>query len=406
MTTTHRRRSMVADVLLAAEREADWRRLRALYQQRMQILSGGTPGYVPAPLADALADALLQISWSYAGREELMCEHVLAVLADVNQHEFVDLDLFRTYFTDDRGFLALAPGQDSRRRPSLYEAAVETCRRLRDARALCEALADTCTSGLLVGSTSYAPFSHVRGNRYGTSASDLDLLVVIDDGRTLDIIVNRLSHLSLASTRDVDHLAQRARIFTDHLDDGRTVFSHKIEMWPEHTPDPLLPSAIAPADYLLSLHFLTTSALDHVLVGSTTRLAPEAAGASRTIRDYREMPRGQRDHVRTFAGRSYHLSLETVVVDGGCLRLPRVYHLDQFDAYCPGFYQMMLIPQPEMAWDRLDVRPALHRFRVKLADRVRYEAGQHPHAMVRPSFAHVRREVFNPHVIRLLDDGY
>ncbi|GAA1645110.1 hypothetical protein GCM10009764_78450 [Nocardia ninae] len=361
---------------------------------------------MPDPLADALADAVLRISWSYVGREELMCEHLLAVLADVNQHEVVDVDLYRTHFTDDRGILALAPYRGSRRRPSLYEAVVETCRRLRDTRALREALGDTSTSGLLVGSTSYAPFSYVRGNRYGAPASDLDLLVVIDDSRALDAIVSRLSRLSRASARDVDYLAYRAQIFTDRLDDGRTVFSHKIETWPEDTPDPLLPSSIAPADYLLSLHFMTTSALDHILVGSTPRLAPETAGASRTVHDYREVPRGEHDHVRTFAGRSYHLPLETVAVDGGCLRSPRVYHLDEFDAYCPGFYQMMLIPQPDMVWDRLDVRPALHRFRAKLADRVRYEAGRHPHALVRPSFAHVRREVFNPYIIRLLDEGY
>ncbi|MEV5632075.1 hypothetical protein [Micromonospora tulbaghiae] len=397
---------MVAELLPAAERQADWRRLRALYQQRLQILTGGGPGNVPGPLADAIADAVRRISWSYDGREDLMCEHVLAVLADVDRHEIVDLDLFRAYFTDDRGVAPATPGRDVRRQPSIYEATVETGRRLRDVRTLRKALLGTPTSCLLVGSTSYAPFSYVRGNRHGTAASDLDLIVVIDHGRTLDTVVERLSRLSNVSNSDVDHLARRARTFAERLDDGRTVFSHKIGMWPPDVPDPLLPDSIAAADYLLSLHIMTMSVLDHILVTSAPRLSTETAGAGRTVRDYRERPRGQRDHVRTFAGRDYHLPLETVAVGDGCLRSPRVYHLDQFDAYCPGFYQMMLIPQPDPMWDHLDVRPALHRFRAKFADRVRYEAGRDPHAIMRPSFAHVRREVFSPHMIRLLDDGY
>lgn len=172
MRTTNLRPGMVAELLPAAERQADWRRLRALYQQRLQILTGGGPGNVPGPLADAIADAVRRISWSYDGREDLMCEHVLAVLADVDRHETVDLDLFRAYFTDDRGVAPATPGRDVRRQPSIYEATVETGRRLRDVRTLRKALLGTPTSGLLVGSTSYAPFSYVRGNRHGTAASD------------------------------------------------------------------------------------------------------------------------------------------------------------------------------------------------------------------------------------------
>ncbi|MFD1545988.1 hypothetical protein [Nonomuraea guangzhouensis] len=408
MTTSHPgkgRRRLVADILPEVDHCANWNRVRALYDQRARILDSRS-GHVPDVLGEAFADAVLQISWSYTGREEQMCEHLLAVLADVTHQEILDLGLFRAHYNDDRGISASRFDGTCRRQPSLYESIVETCRRLRDARALREALVDTRTSGLLIGSTSYAPFCNVRGNRHGAPASDLDFIIAIERSEVLGTVVNALADLSRLSARDVDHLARRAHIFADHLDDGRTVFSQKIALWSDGASDPTLPPAVAPSDYLLSLHFMTPSVLEHVLVASTPRLAKDTVGARRTVRDYREAPRAQQDHVRTFAGQSYYLNLDTVPVEGGCLRSPRVYHIDQFDAYCPGFYQMMLIPQPSVAWDNLGVQPALNGFRAKLTERVRYEAGRRPYVMLRPSFAHVRREAFTPQIIRLLDEGY
>jgi hypothetical protein len=395
----------IADLLPHADLRADWRRVRGLFHQQIQLIDGGFRR-IPDEITEAFADAVLEISASYAGREEELCEHALAVLADVECGEIVDLDLFRTYYEDDRFTPAPGVASEPRRRSAPYEAIVETCRRLRDSRRLRAACRNTRTSGLLIGSTSYGRFYNVRGNRCGNAASDLDFIVVIEEADGPYTIAEALASLPGVAVSDVDHLVRRARVFADGLDDGRTVFSHKIRLWADGTSDPMLPSGAAPADYLLSLHVMTPPVLDYVLVTSTPRLLKETAGTRRTVRDYREALTARWDHLHDFAGRSHRVELDAVPAEDGCLRSPRVYHIDEFDCYFPGFFQTMLFPQPDLLWDDLDVRPAIDEFQRKLGERVRYEANRREHAMLRPSFAHVRREVFAPSVIKLLDTGY
>jgi hypothetical protein len=66
----------------------------------------------------------------------------------------------------------------------------------------------------------------------------------------------------------------------------------------------------------------------------------------------------------------------------------------------------MLFPQADLLWDNTDVRPAIDEFQRKLRERIRYEATRRRHAMLRPSFAHIRRAAFAPAIINLLDSGY
>jgi hypothetical protein len=157
---------------------------------------------------------------------------------------------------------------------------------------------------------------------------------------------------------------------------------------------------------LLSLHVITRRVLDHVLVSSTPRLLAETAGARRTVQDYREQPKAHREHLRTFAGLHHYLNVGSVPVADGFLRSSSAYRIDELDAYCPGFYQMMLIPQPVPLWDNLHILPVLDGFRDKLAERLAYEVARQPHMMLRLSFAHVRREMFAPRIIRSLDTAY
>jgi hypothetical protein len=392
---------LVADILPGADAYANWSAVRALYHQHIQVLDGE---HVPDVVWEALAGAVMQVSWSYTGQEEQMCEHALAILAEVAEHEILDIHGVHALYHDDRASQAPRTGA-VRRRPAPGEAIVETCRRLRDVHHLRDALHSTHSSGLLIGSTSYGRFFNVRGNRPGAPASDLDFVIVAETSEILDTIGDRLAALPFASASDIDKFRHRSAIFAGSLDDGRTVFSHKIGLWSAETSDPMLPPGVASADYLLSLHVMTAPVLDRILVASTPRLRRETAGSRRTVKDYREAPRGQNDHVRTFAGRSYQLDLDSTPVDHGYLRLPRVYYIDPFDSYCPGFYQTMFLPRPDLPWDHLNVRPALMEFRAKLEERIQYETGRRPHAMLRLSLAHVRREAFAPHVTRSLDGG-
>jgi hypothetical protein len=151
---------------------------------------------------------------------------------------------------------------------------------------------------------------------------------------------------------------------------------------------------------------MTPPVLDYVLVTSTPRLLKEVAGARRTLRDYREAPTGRWDDLYDFTGRRHRADLGAIPAQDGCLRSQRVYYIDELNCYFPGFYQTMLFPQPDLLWDDLDVRPAIDEFQRKLGERVRYEANQRGHAILRPSFAHVRRDVFTPSITKLLDASY
>jgi hypothetical protein len=98
------------------------------------------------------------------------------------------------------------------------------------------------------------------------------------------------------------------------------------------------------------------------------------------------------------------MDLETEPADEGDLRYTKIYVIDR-GAYCPGFIQalLVLLPTPEPHWDDLGVRPELDTFTRKLRDRLRAERSRQPHAILRLSFSHTRREVLAPHVIRILD---
>ncbi|MGV9764734.1 hypothetical protein [Micromonospora tulbaghiae] len=391
---------LVADVLPAVDLFRSWSRVRRLLRQLSDIGAGGG---APDVLRGELADSLLDISSSYHGREELMPLHALAVFADMADQEVLDVATARAHYAAD--LLAPSPRMDAagRVRPGCYETVVETCRRRRDARRLRDMLASTRTSCLLIGSASYGRFSNVRGNRQGSQASDLDLIIVVQTSAELSEIATRLGELPWVYPADAAHLGRRAKIFMDRLDDGRTVFSHKVTLWPDDTVDPMLPAEIAPPSYPLSLHVMTPSVLGHILLSTTPSVLRQTAGSRRTVQDYREAPRARNDHVRSFAGRSYHLRLDAQPTEGGWLRSPQVYYIDPFDAYCPGFYQTMLMLQPDPAWDNLDVRPGLRAFHTKLAERLRYEAARDWNAELRLSFAHIRRGSFTPQVIRGLD---
>ncbi|WP_413759244.1 hypothetical protein [Streptomyces sp. MMBL 11-3] len=393
-----------AELLPDADRHADWSAVRALWQQMGHMLDSGV-GRVPAELTEGFVDEIAKVHANYAGREVLFCRHVLAVLADVEGEEILDVDTFRRRYEDDRFTAPAISSATSQRLPTHYETIVESCRRLRDARLLRAACHDTRSTGLLVGSACYGRFRNVRGSRLGTAASDLDLVVITEGSDALEELVAASAVLPGVSAADIERFRRRADVFADGLDDGRTVFSHKLGLWGDGTPDPLLPSGVARPGYLLSLHLMTRRVLEYTLVASAPRLIKESAGGRRTLRDYRETAAGRWDDLYDFAGRRHRMPLEGDQVDHGFLRTPRIYYIDEADCYFPGFYQTMMFPEPDLVWDGLDVLPALKAFRGKLHQRVRHESNQRVHTLLRPSFAHVRRDVFLPGIIRLLDAG-
>jgi hypothetical protein len=398
--------SRVADVLPHAVRWADWQRVTALYEQYVRILADGSEQEPPEELLDALAKAIDGLSPTYRLHEEEMCQHGLAIFADVEGQETLDPEVFRYHYRDSRFTRTDGTGPAGRRRPTPFEALVETCRRLRDAHAVREVLKSTGTSGLLCGSTAYGQFYNVRGRRGEEPPSDLDYIIVLGDTRTLDTILPELSKLPGIAHADLDRLTHRARLFAEQFDDRKTTLSHKLTLWAGGIQDPIIAPEAGRHDYLLSLHLVTVPVLEYLLVDSVSRIVREAAGGSRTIRIYREATIDRHDRQRTFSGYSHVMDLDTKQAEGGWLLTTRAYHIDKSDAYCPGFFQSMLVPKPELLWDELEIGPRLDQFRRKIDDRIRYESSRDPNRLLRPSFAHPRRAVFAPGVIQQLDGPY
>jgi len=394
----------VADVLHHANACADWNQVRGLYGQSIQALRSTPTSRPPDEVLGALAEAVFGIAASYVDREEHLAEHVLAVFADVEGSEAFDEDLFCAHYAGLRFYGADTVDAGSRRRPPPYEAVVETCRRLRDATLVRRLFVGGATSGIMAGSTSYGGYFNVYGGGTGR-ASDLDFVVVLSDARELRTVAHQIAALPGVPDADVDSFRRRARTFAGAYDDQQTVFSHKITLWAEGR-DPMLPARGPSPEYQLSLHFLTLPVLRYVLVDSSTRLCGDAAGKTRTVLDYREFSTARSDEQLTFAGRSHLMEAHTEPAQHGYLRRTRVYYIDDTDAYCCGVFQSQLLPPPQLYWDDLGVRANLDAFQRKLRERLRIERSRRPHAMLRASFAHVRRAAFAPHVIRLLDTHY
>src|SRR5215475_3605990 len=206
-------RPRVADVLPHAARRADWQRVKALYEQCIRILGDGSGQEPPEELLDALAKAIHGLSPAYRLHEEEMCQHGLAIFADVEGQETLDPAVFRYHYHDSRFARTDGTGRAGRRRPTPYEALVETCRRLRDAHAVRGVLKGTGTSGLLCGSTAYGQFYNVRGHHGEEPPSDLDYIIVMRDRLTLDTILPELARLPGIEQADLDRLTHRAHLF-------------------------------------------------------------------------------------------------------------------------------------------------------------------------------------------------
>jgi hypothetical protein len=396
----------VADLLPEADRRADWNAVRSKYRQAVAIQVSAPRQELPKELLDALAAALDEVSLSYRNDETVLCQHALAVFADAEGEESLRPGVFLQHYRR-HGFDRVAA--DGRRLPTPYEALVETLRRRRDAYILRAALRETPTTGLLVGSTHYGAYQNVRGRGGDERASDLDCLIVMRDSRCLDQILPALAELPGVAGADLEQLRKRARLFTSRYDDGQTMLSHKITLWSPGAQDPIMDGLAGLGDkydYELSLHFVTDEVLSYLLVDSVPRIERDAAGGCRTVQIYRNtMPR-RIELQRSFDGRAYQMDRTVEPVDLGYVRVSRVYYIDPLGSYYPGFVQSMLVPHPELLWDELDIQPRVERFHRKLAERLRREREDDRHTLRLMSFAHPRREVFAPRVIRQLDGPY
>jgi hypothetical protein len=394
-----------ADRLERATDHADWRRIQTLYRQYCHMAGDGASPDALAEIRAGLAVAFASIHTTYAGDEARLAMDTLAVLSDIDGRESIGADAFRACYQDRRFIQAATAAEGRNRQPTLFETVIETCRRLRDIGRIRGAFCETGTSGVLCGSMSYGRFYSVRGADGTGPASDLDLIVVMPTGEDPSIVGRLFATIDGISVQEAALLGQRSKIFSSRYDDGRSILSHKLPMWIGDEADPLC-GREAEGSYDLSLHLVPETVLEYALVASSARLLREHAGWKRTIRDYRNRPTTREDRLLSFAGRRRRLDRDIEEAEAGYLRTTSAYYIDEADHYHPGFLQTLVQPKYDLCWDRIDIAHRLEGFRHKFIERLRYERRGDEFADLRPSFAHLRRGIFAPHVVHELDEHY
>lgn len=392
---------------------ADWSLVRGIYQQLSDIKNDDSSEYVPSVVTGRLAQAMGRLaSYYYALEdEEVLAHDMTQVWADIEGLEGHSGHVFLSLYEDTniRRFPEYQTDARPRRRPTPYEASVETCRRLRDLREIRRAFAGVTSAGILGGSASYGRFYNVRGR---PERSDMDLLIVVESSRDLLRIARELGSVEGISMQSRDLLAERAQRFVDLglPDSSDAVFSHKVDIW-DGDADPLLCKYLDERSskdvYRLSLHCCTWETLRYILLSDMTKLA-SGAGDRRLVKDFRQDDPGRRDHQRSFTGRDLRLDLEVESLQDDFLASTHAFFVDNEGQYYPGMLQNLVLPQFDVRWDFFDrrVHKEVRVFRWKIIERLRREKIARPYRMLRLSLSHTRSQVFAPHVVRAVDQGY
>jgi hypothetical protein len=381
---------------------ADWQRVRDLYRQFVQTVEQKN---LDEPLAGELAKAMARTCAAYDGEEETFIAHLLNVACEVDPKSAKAKDPFRALYSDARPAVFSQyrkDGPDERRRPPPFEAAVETCRRLRDINRLRDQLVLVPTACVLGGSTSYGRFFNTVGNQ-NNEPSDLDLLLVVENCDALPAVVDALRRFPGIQQEQIEAMASRAALFGElqrSREDFRCIFSHKLGLWPPSSPDPFLSETAIDGGYQLSVHVVSAPDFDYIILRDRPRLDLE-----RTIFDFREGPPDRPDCQRSFAGTTVEVERESEQVEGGFVTSSRVCHLGSADPepgerFFPGQHQNLVLPEVEVRWELSFSRIylPLYSFKVKLDERLALERAQRPYEIQNLANSHTRRYAFAPYV--------
>ena len=394
---------------------ADWRLVEHIYAQVSSIMNDEEGTNIPSELLMGfLAQAAGRVFTNYDGDELLFAEDLLALWRHIDGVNGDYKRSFVTLYHDERFHRLVGYTRDDavRRKPTPFEAAIETTRRLRDVNSVRDSMADMECAAILGGSSSYGRFLSVRGAAHGVDeSSDVDLLIVVDaDEGSARQLVEALETLEGVSGTSLESMKSRCDQFEKlaSVYEEPCVFSHKLLMW-EDKKDPALADFGILGTYRLSLHLLSRTAFDYLILSDMPVLsAPEPGFFTRDLWDFRDTePRHGHDEQRSFSGIDKTLKRDYFPVDGGYTSKVRACYMED-DRYFPGLLQNLILPQFEIRWDfrRRPIFLLVSGFRWKIVERLREETRKRPFELHRLSQSHTRSSEFAPHVIRTVDSGY
>jgi hypothetical protein len=409
----------LADLATDAHAFADWRLVEGVYGQVSGILDDPErQNYLPEGIAGFLAEALGRTLAYYQDREETFVRHLLGVWGKVDRLEGPTETAFATLYHDQRfdriadylpfqialgdGVPVLVPG---RRRPKPFEAAVETCRRLRDVNSIRRRLqaSDIGTAAILGGSISYGRFFNVRGDlETEHMPSDVDLMLICAD-YAVEPLLRLLEEMPIFSNQQVGEAVERISRFPEvAATRAPCIFSHKLDCWAAN-PDELTAEAGIGGTYQLSLHVFSRQDFEYLILSDISALTAEDE-RSRELWDFRNTEPKRLDNQRCFAGLDQTVERVHDKIDQGYVGNSHVFDIRD-GRYYPGLYQNLVLPQFEVRWESLSlpVRLDVLGFRWKVIERLREERRLRPREYQRLSLSHTRSSIFAPHVTRRVD---
>ena len=390
----------------ASDVPADWDRVTAVHRQCLDAIADGTDSYLPDLLTGFLAEIISRVSASYYGKAEVFVNDALKAF---NESSADSVDLSKQELYADARFRQMddySVGlRDKRRRPTPFEAVVETARRLRDLEAIQTILEPQLTIGaVLGGSTSYGRFFNVLGASGDPSKpSDIDMLVVIETFEQLEDVLKKFTSLPGVHTPSIMKLGERVEEFLGSEEVEKTelkVFSGKLDLWSDDS-DRILSEIEVSHGYHLSLHFVDPSVMSRLILKGMSKIL--STSKEFTIFDFRELTPSRSDHQRSFTGSNLQLEIQFKQIETSYLRETKALYIDEDDRYFPGMFQNLILPQFDVRWGTPQFRRDIEAFRWKLVERLRFERRMRPDELMRISLSHTRSEIFAPHVIRSVD---
>lgn len=246
-------------------RAVDWDRITILFGQCLAAVTDNEAPYLPSQLPAFLAELLTRQSARYYDSEEALVRDAFSAWS--SEGETKQSLYFDTRFDNVVEYRPRAE-TGNRRRPTPYEAVVESARRLRDLNEVERNIGGERSNVILGGSLSYGRFFNVVGSREG-SASDLDLYIVTETYEQMRQVVEKLAGMKPAASQDVENSLIRFDNMCQHLESVGTntpiVFSQKLALWTSGS-DPILAGIEVEQSYFLSYHILSRHTSDHILL--------------------------------------------------------------------------------------------------------------------------------------------
>lgn len=276
-----------------------------------------------------------------------------------------------------------------KQQPSLIESTGATLKRLDFLYRYVKKLTDPCVSVVSGGSMSYGRFYNVRE---GVDPSDLDLIVIFNDGEEGNMQTENILPASLGFKDDDRLLLQERIAFFAHLmKAGKAeVLSHKV--------------LVGPLGFPISMHIMSSPVFENMMVYSPHDDLRLGGEVDRRVRDYKPEPfKYPTVRLNTFNGEHLSFSVDEYSLPDGVTASEVITQIPAHaivnDRFVPGLYHNLLSPRFEMeAFSSRQCVAAATLFWSSMRKLENQYRKTDPDASALKS--HIRCDLFNPVMIK------